>query len=103
MTIFEALSQQVPVLVVPFHPEQAHNGLCVERIKCGRSLLPPTTFKGDLQAYPDAFSRQSNAKIVEAIEQIISDHSIVEGLRQAQSVLQRFDAPAMMADFLECA
>ena len=101
MTIFEALMQQVPVLVVPFHPEQAHNGLCVERIKCGRRLLPPTAFKGDLQAYADTFAGQSDADIIQTIEQIVCDQSIAEGLRQAQNVLRSYDAPVMMADFLE--
>lgn len=40
---FEALRQGVPLLVVPFQPEQAQNGRCLERLGCGLRLadLPP--------------------------------------------------------------
>ena len=32
MTVFEALQNKIPVLVMPLQPEQAHNGVCLERI-----------------------------------------------------------------------
>jgi UDP:flavonoid glycosyltransferase YjiC (YdhE family) len=101
MTIFEALRQKVPVLVIPSHPEQAHNGLCLERIKCGARLVPPIAFKGDTQAFADAFLQQPNATIVEKIEQIAADDRLTKGLSQARSQLQRYNAPVRMADLLE--
>ena len=46
LTIFEALRHQVPVAVIPFQPEQAHNGVCLERIGCGVRLVPRRRFRG---------------------------------------------------------
>lgn len=101
MTIFESLRHQVPVLVIPSHPEQAHNGVCVERIKCGARLTPPVAFKGDQQAYIDAYTQQADIHVIEKIMQVICDNRITEGLGQAQGDLQRYNAPVMMADLLE--
>ncbi len=101
MTIFEAFLQQVPVLVIPSHPEQAHNGLCVERIKCGGRLSPSIAFKGDTQTCADAFMQQPDAKIMEKIRRIVSDDSMTDGLLHAQRQLQRYNAPVMFADLLE--
>ena len=101
MTIFEALRHKVPVLVIPSHPEQAHNGLCVERINCGARLVPPIAFKGDTQAFADAFLQQPNATIIKKIEQIATNGYLDRGLGQARSQLQRYNAPAMIAELLE--
>jgi hypothetical protein len=101
MTIFEALRQKVPVLVIPSHPEQAHNGLCVERINCGARLVPPIAFKGDTQAFADAFLQQPNATIIEKIDQIATNGHLVRGLGRARSQLQRYHATAMIAERLE--
>jgi hypothetical protein len=40
---FEALRHGLPLLVVPFQPEQAQNGRCLERLGCGVRLanVPP--------------------------------------------------------------
>jgi UDP:flavonoid glycosyltransferase YjiC (YdhE family) len=54
MSIFEALSHGVPVAVMPFQPEQAHNGVCLERLGCGRRLIPGQPFLGQPAVYQDA-------------------------------------------------
>jgi UDP:flavonoid glycosyltransferase YjiC (YdhE family) len=46
--IFEAMRHALPILVIPFQPEQAQNGLCVERMGCGSRLLRGTVFDGGL-------------------------------------------------------
>ena len=103
MTIFEALQHRVPVLVVPSQPEQAHNGVCVERIGCGRRLAPPVAFKGDQQAYVDAFTDQADNRVIETIERIATNDKIAEGLTHAQKHLQCYDATNMIADLMEAA
>jgi len=100
MTIFEALLHRVPVLVIPSHPEQAHNGVCVERIKCGLRLAPPIAFKGDPQVYTDAFNLQSDSEVKDKIRQ--AAHRIVtEGLEQAHRQVRQYNAAETIADFLE--
>ena len=101
MTIFEALARRVPVLVIPSQPEQAHNGLCVERIGCGRRLTPSVAFRGDAKIFADAFTAQPDTTIIEKIDQTRSDSGIVRMLAQAQEQLQVYDAPNVIADQME--
>lgn len=101
MTIFEALRHRVPVLVIPSQPEQAHNGVCLERIECGRRLVPPIAFKGDKQTFADAFLQQPDAEVIETIHQVSSNKNVFHGLKQAQQHLQPYDAPNVVADLLE--
>jgi len=101
MTIFEALTHRVPVLVIPSQPEQAHNGLCVERIGCGRRLTPSVAFRGDTKIFEDAFTAQPDATIIEMIEQIRSDSGMARMLLQAQQQLQNYDAPNVIAEQME--
>ena len=101
MTIFEALLQKVPVLVVPSHPEQAHNGVCIERIKCGRRLSPPMAFKGDIETYVAGFTQQGDEQVMEMITRVASDDRMTRGLGQAQQDLQAYNAPVRAADLLE--
>jgi UDP:flavonoid glycosyltransferase YjiC (YdhE family) len=54
MSIFEALSHGVPVAVMPFQPEQAHNGVCLERLGCGLRLIPGQPFLGQSSIYAEA-------------------------------------------------
>jgi hypothetical protein len=90
-------------LVIPSQPEQAHNGVCVERIGCGLRLAPPIAFKGDTQTYANAFIEQPDSWIIEKIKAIASRGDLTAGLAQAQKDLQRYDAPNMIADMLEVA
>jgi len=101
MTIFEALQHRVPVLVIPSQPEQAHNGVCVERIGCGLRLAPPIAFKGDTQSYAAAFTGQTDAGIIEKIKKIRSNDGMSMALAQAQKHLQGYDAPDTIASLME--
>jgi len=69
LTVFEALAGRSPVLVLPLQPEQAHNGLCLARLGCGRSLLPPRPFLGDSRTYVDAFATLPKEWTVDQIRQ----------------------------------
>ncbi len=101
MTLFEALMHRVPVLVIPSHPEQAHNGVCIERIRCGLRLSPPIAFKGDQQAYLDAFRRQSDLVVKEKIMQAVSEGAATQGLERARMLVTRYNATETIADLLE--
>jgi UDP:flavonoid glycosyltransferase YjiC (YdhE family) len=70
MTIFDALAHRVPTVVLPFQPEQAHNGACLERLGCGRRLLPPTHFFGDSQVYLKSLAALGDDDIAAVIESL---------------------------------
>jgi UDP:flavonoid glycosyltransferase YjiC (YdhE family) len=101
MTIFEALWHRVPVLVIPSQPEQAHNGLCVERIGCGRRLTPSVAFRGDQQVYADAFTDQPDAELMETIAHVQASSDIARMLTIARKQLLNYDAPNMIAARME--
>lgn len=101
MTIFEALQHRIPVLVIPSQPEQAHNGVCLERIGCGLRLAPAIAFKGDTQTYVEAFIEQPDAVIIEKINNIKAKGDMTTALAQAQKDLQRYDAPDTIANLME--
>ncbi len=71
MTLFDALIHGVPTVVMPFQPEQAHNGVCMERLGCGRRLLPPIHFHGNSQVYLDSLAAQSDDDIAGVIESLV--------------------------------
>ncbi|BDU75689.1 glycosyltransferase [Mesoterricola sediminis] len=62
-TVFEALAAGVPTAVFPFHPEQAQNGLCLERLGAGARLVPPTVFWGSSRVYADALAALGDAEL----------------------------------------
>jgi UDP-N-acetylglucosamine:LPS N-acetylglucosamine transferase len=71
MTLFDALAHGVPTVVIPFQPEQAHNGVCLERLGCGRRLLPPTHFHGNSQVYLDSLAALSDDDIAGVVESLM--------------------------------
>ncbi len=103
MTVFEALCEKVPVLVMPFQPEQAHNGVCLERIGCGRRLLPAQQFHGDPSVYLNAFNRLSDDGIASAIRGLTENPRIAERLAAVRERLLDFRSVERLTSLLEAA
>ncbi|MGC8765104.1 MAG: glycosyltransferase [Brevinematia bacterium] len=82
MTIFEALKHRVPVVVMPLQPEQAHNGVCLERIGCGIRLIPSTVFSGLSEDYVSAFDSLSDNEIKDKIFSLIESKETKENLKK---------------------
>lgn len=72
MSIFEALSHGVPVAVMPFQPEQAHNGVCLERLGCGRRLVPGRPFLGRPEVYEEALLMVDEATLSGIFAQLLT-------------------------------
>lgn len=87
MTVFEALKKQVPVVVMPFQPEQDHNGLCLERISCGARLIRHTPFSGNSSVYVDALGGLTDKEILSTIEKVTGNKMIKENLSNVSSSL----------------
>jgi UDP:flavonoid glycosyltransferase YjiC (YdhE family) len=101
MTIFEALQSRVPVVVIPFHPEQAHNGVCLERMGCGRRLVPPQPFRGDPSVYSEALNRMTDEEIKANITKLINDPQTAKRLTEAQSILAGYGGTGALIPMLE--
>lgn len=67
MSIFEAMAHKIPVAVMPFQPEQAHNGVCLEHLGCGRRLVPGRPFLGDPTIYLEALAQRGDGELEETI------------------------------------
>lgn len=75
-TVFEALAHGVPMAILPFHPEQAQNGLCLERLGAGERLIPPTVFWGSEAVYREALAAISEKSLSHRLAEIAGRRSV---------------------------
>lgn len=101
MTVFEALQNKIPILVMPLQPEQAHNGVCLERIGCGKRLIPSTHFTGIPEDYINAFNQISDDDIKTKINNLTSDSKITENMTKIKEVMDRYQGAKTLVNFLE--
>ncbi len=97
LTVFEALQNRVPVVVMPFQPEQAHNGVCLERIGCGIRLVPPQTFQGNSRVYIDALEQMTDDDIRLKIARLVSDPTLSARLAAAEQTLRKYNGVEALA------
>lgn len=100
MSIFEALAQKVPVAVMPFQPEQAHNGVCLERLGCGKRLVPGQPFLGDPEVYLKALNNIKDEELAETFMKLVQP-GCTEKLDKAAEILGRYHGAHDMAPYLE--
>ena len=96
--VFEALRQQIPVFVLPFQPEQAQNGVCVERLGCGRRLLHGLVYTGQADAVEAAFLARSVEAIAGEIATCLADLDTPARLAQAAGHLAHYRGAAALAE-----
>jgi len=101
MTVFESLQQSVPVLVMPFQPEQAHNGVCLERIGCGCRLIPSVPFIGDPGGYVKALDRMTDQEIAAKTEGLVSQEQTYQSLERIRRVMGRYGGLDRLVSELE--
>jgi UDP:flavonoid glycosyltransferase YjiC (YdhE family) len=98
--VFEALRQAVPILVVPFQPEQSHNGLCLERAGWGRRLFPARPYQGQPVHLEDLRSLDRRT-LQAALRALVEDPAGSSRLRAAAQVLRRYEGTAAVTRSLE--
>lgn len=101
ITIFEALKSRVPVLVMPFQPEQAHNGICLERMGCGKLLIPPRPFRTGPKVYIDAFDNMDDCSIRDGITGLTKSESVRTNLARACIALEACNGVQHLVTMLE--
>jgi len=100
MTVFEALQAEVPVVVMPFQPEQAHNGVCLERLGCGVRLIPPQPFQGNPGIYISALDRMSDDAISAKIDSLVHSTATKTNLARACNLISQYSGAEKIADLL---
>jgi len=103
MTVFEALHNKIPILVMPFQPEQAHNGVCLERVGCGSRLVPPQIFQGNSSVYIDALNRMTDNQIKSIISGLVNNPQTEKRLAGMEKIIKQYRAVEKLADMLEAA
>lgn len=98
---FEALGQRVPVAVVPFQPEQAQNGRCLERLGCGLRLEHgPVALPGEPSA-EESFLSRPVAGVAKRIDALLSAREGPSRRRAAAEMVGRSGGIAALASALE--
>lgn len=101
LSVFQAFKAGVPVLVMPFQPEQAHNGICLERVGCGRMIIPPIPFRTDQEVYVNTLESITDENISEMITTVCSDTDIHKNLSRIGLALERYSGAERVAATLE--
>ncbi len=99
MSVFESLQQGVPVAVMPFQPEQAHNGVCLERLGCGRRLVGAIPFNSGV--YYQALAAKSDAELQDIFQQLVCDQEVKNRIAVVRKDLARYRGAEAVAELLE--
>lgn len=70
---FEGLRRALPLLVVPFQPEQSQNGRCLERLGCGVRLVTPPPFLPGAARAEDLFLAQPEDALARRVSAFLAD------------------------------
>lgn len=99
--IFEAMRQRTPVFVLPLQLEQAQNGICVERLGCGRRLKRGVVFSGQSDYQASGFLDRPVDQLATEVSALIADPRTPARLAQAAGHLARYDGVADLVRQLE--
>ena len=101
MTIFESILEKVPSLIIPFQPEQDHNGLCLENIMCGERFFKPTPFNSLPQYYISKFNSLSQDTIISKISSLVKNEEVKNSLSRYSKILKNYDSLQIINSVLE--
>jgi len=99
--IFEALCQRIPVFVLPLQPEQAQNGVCVERMGCGRRLLRGVVFAGPATNIEAAFLARSVDELADEMSAFLADEQTPTHLALAARQVSSYAGVNTLATLME--
>ena len=99
--VFEAMRMRVPVFVLPLQPEQAQNGVCVERMGCGRRLIRNVVFAGQASDMEAAFLARPVESLAEEISAFMVDRQTPDCLAKASAQVCRYNGVTTLANLME--
>jgi UDP:flavonoid glycosyltransferase YjiC (YdhE family) len=101
MTVFEALQNRIPAIIMPFQPEQAHNGVCLERLGCGSRLVPSRPFQGNPAVYINALKFMTDEEIKTKICGLVDNPQTAKRLEDNKCVMGRYEGIEKMVTMME--
>ncbi|MBS1198236.1 MAG: hypothetical protein H6R18_2021 [Proteobacteria bacterium] len=99
--VFDAMRQRIPVFVLPLQLEQAQNGVCLERMGCGRRLLRGEVFTGQLDFSETAFLNRPVKVLAEEMSAFLADQQMPACLAVASEQVSRYQGVHDLASRLE--
>jgi UDP:flavonoid glycosyltransferase YjiC (YdhE family) len=99
--VFEAMRHGIPIMVLPLQPEQAQNGLCVERMGCGRRLVHGVIFTGDPVNAEEAFLARPVTSLAEGVSSFLADERTPNRLVHASEQIGRYQGATALAGHME--
>jgi UDP:flavonoid glycosyltransferase YjiC (YdhE family) len=92
---------EIPVVVMPFQPGQANNGVCLERLGCGcRLVVLPQSFRQNPGIYMQALNRMSDMEIKSKISRLIDDPGTRRRLTAVKRLLGGYRGAETVAKIL---
>lgn len=98
LLVFEALAQRRPVFVLPLQPEQAQNGVCLERLGCGRRLLTGLVYTGDPSAVEPAFLARPSQAIATDLASVLDAADTPSRLAAIAAAQSRYVGATALAE-----
>jgi UDP-N-acetylglucosamine:LPS N-acetylglucosamine transferase len=98
-TCYTNLSFGVPSLVVPMQPEQASNGIALERHGAGRVLTKNLIFVGSSSQYEQAFNPDLFAALLAEMKDSLDMHT--EKCRSLQKAFSRYNPQKTLCSVVE--
>jgi len=99
--VFEAMAQRIPVFVLPLQPEQAHNGVCLERMGCGRRLVRGVVFSGQADYSAGALLERSVDSLADEMSAFLADQGAGARLTRAAEQISSYGGVDELAAQLE--
>lgn len=99
-TVFEGISHLVPVAVLPFQPEQAHNGLRLEQLDAGGRVVGPAIFRGSPHVYLEEFFDLPVDDLFSKLESIAAKQGS-DGLQRLKAALDSRKGMEELAGLLD--
>ena len=88
----------VPSLVIPAQPEQATNGLQLQKHGCGRVIAPPIVFTGGQHEYPAAMDHEL---IVATLDKMLAEATTYRpNLHRVGHALRQYDARSAIHELI---
>jgi len=98
---YQNLASRVPSLVVPMQPEQATNGIHLQRQGCGRVLLPEVVFTGHSHQYAEAINYELfSANLRDMLDRRASFAAPLQRIAQCLAACDALEAIARCASNL---
>jgi hypothetical protein len=93
-TCYQNLCHAVPSLVLPTQPEQATNGIQLQKHGCGRVVAPPLVFSGGVREYPAAIDDQT---VTMTLREMLSGLDAYRPhLQRVARALRKYDAQSFL-------